>query len=555
MERNGKNKLIKPLVLIIALAVFIIAALIYQATGREFHATFWAFVPALIAIGLALITKEIYTSLFIGIFSGALLYANFNIITAVESVVVDGFITSLASRWNMGIFVFLAVLGIYVCLVNKAGGTAAYGRWAEKRIKRRKTAILSTIGLGLVLFVDDYFNCLTVGSVMRPVTDRHKVSRAKLAYVIDSTAAPICIIAPISSWAAAVTGVVNDMKESGAAVAERIDGFQLFIQSIPYNFYALLTLTMMIAIAFMKYDFGPMRLHERNAMEKGDLYTTPERPYKDAEDEVVSDKARVIDLVLPLALLIIGCIVGLMYTGGFFEGAGIVNSFANSDASVGLAFGSLSALLISCIYLLCRRVMPFSDIAASIPNGLVAMVPAILILSFAFALKRFNIMLAGPDFITGVMEGGLAGFLNLMPAIVFVIACMISFSIGTSWGTFGMLLPIVLVIMDRAGNPELLIIATSACLSGAVFGDHCTLISDTTIMSAAGAKCGVIEHVQTQIPYAILTAVISFVMYLVAGFVQNWLIALPIGIIVTVALLMGMKATSAKKTPKGIQPQ
>ncbi|MCL2227501.1 MAG: Na+/H+ antiporter NhaC family protein [Oscillospiraceae bacterium] len=546
MEQTGKRSYVKPLVLIIALAVFIIAALIYQGTGNEFGSTFWAFVPALIAIGLALITKEIYTSLFVGIFAGALLYANFNVITAVESVVVDGFITSLASRWNMGVFVFLAVLGIYICLVNKAGGTAAYGRWAEKRIKRRKTAILSTIGLGLVLFVDDYFNCLTVGSVMRPVTDRHKVSRAKLAYVIDSTAAPICIIAPISSWAAAVTGVVNDMRESGAAVAERIDGFQLFIQSIPYNFYALLTLTMMIAIAFMKYDFGSMKLHEQNAMNHGDLYTTPGRPYKDTEDENTSDKARVIDLVLPLALLIVGCIVGLMYTGGFFEGAGIVDSFANSNASVGLPFGSLAALLISFIYLFCRRVMPFSDMAATIPNGLVAMIPAILILSFAFALKRFNIMLEGPAFITGIMEGGLASFMNLMPAIVFVIACLISFSIGTSWGTFGMLLPIVLVIMDH-GPPELLIIATSACLAGAVFGDHCTLISDTTIMSSAGAKCGVIEHVQTQIPYALFTAALSFVMYLLAGVVQNWLIVLPIGIALTVSVLLCMRTMSARK--------
>jgi Na+/H+ antiporter NhaC len=335
------------------------------------------------------------------------------------------------------------------------------------------------------------------------------------------------------------------MRESGAAVAERIDGFQLFVQSIPYNFYALLTLTMMIAIAFMKYDFGPMKLHERNAMENGDLYTTAERPYKDAENEVVSDKARVIDLVLPLALLIVGCIVGLMYTGGFFEGAGIIDSFADSNASVGLAFGSLAALLVSYIFLYFRQVMTFKVMAETIPNGLVAMIPAILILSFAFALKRFNIMLDGPVFITQIMEGGLAQFMNLMPAIVFVIACLISFSIGTSWGTFGMLLPIVLVIMDH-GPPELLIIATSACLAGAVFGDHCTLISDTTIMSSAGAQCGVIEHVQTQIPYAILTAIISFLMYLLAGIVQNWMIVLPVGIVLTILVLMFMKISTGR---------
>ena len=561
MQKTG-NKLVKPIVLISALAIFIIVAVIYRSAGNEFSGTFWAFVPALIAIGLALITKEIYTSLFIGIFSGALLYANFNIVETIEVIVVEGFISNLADEWNMGVFLFLAVLGIYVCLVNKAGGTAAYGRWAEKRIKRRKTAIFSTIGLGLVLFVDDYFNCLTVGSVMRPVTDRHRVSRAKLAYIIDSTAAPICIIAPISSWAAAVTGVVNRMRAvegETANVAERLDGFQLFIQTIPYNFYALLTLTMMIAIAWMKFDFGPMKRHELNAEQNGDLYTTPERPYKDSDEEVVSDKARVIDLVLPLGLLIVGCVAGLMYTGGFFEGASIVDSFANSDASVGLAFGSLAALLVSFIYLFARRVMKFSDMASTIPSGLVAMIPAILILSFAFALKGMNGLLEGRAFITGIMEGGLANFMVLMPAIVFVIACLVSFSIGTSWGTFGMLLPIVLVIMDVCelcqeqvvhsvcGQPELLIIATSACLAGAVFGDHCTLISDTTIMSSAGAQCGVIEHVQTQTPYAVLTAVLSLIMYLVAGLVQNWLIVLPIGIVLTVLVLFVMKVMLSKK--------
>ena len=549
MVEQNNRKFIKPAILIAAFAIFLIVAIVYSSTGNEFSGTFWAFVPAIIAISLALTTKEIYTSLFIGIFSGALLYANFNIVETVEVIVVNGFIENLADEWNMGVFLFLAVLGIYVCLVNKAGGTAAYGRWAEKRIKSRRTAIFSTIGLGLVLFVDDYFNCLTVGSVMRPVTDRHRVSRAKLAYLIDSTAAPICIIAPISSWAAAVTGVVNRMQAAEgetAAAAAQLDGFQLFIQSIPYNFYALLTLTMMIAIAWMKFDFGPMRKHELNAEEHGDLFTTEARPFKDTEEEVVSDKARVIDLVLPLGLLIVGCVVGLMYTGGFFEGASIVESFADSDASVGLAFGSLAALLISFIYLFARRVMKFSDMAATIPSGLVAMIPAILILSFAFALKGMNGLLEGREFIIGVMEGGLANFMVLMPAIVFVIACLIAFSIGTSWGTFGMLLPIVLVIMESA-PPELRIIATSACLAGAVFGDHCTLISDTTIMSSAGAQCGVIEHVQTQTPYALLTAGISFVMYLLAGVVQNWLIVLPIGIVLTVAVLLVMKLALSKK--------
>jgi Na+/H+ antiporter NhaC len=470
------------------------------------------------------------------------------LVSTVESIVVDGFIVTLADEWNMGVFLFLAILGIYVVLVNKAGGTAAYGRWAEKRIKRKKTAILSTIGLGLVLFVDDYFNCLTVGSVMRPVTDRHRVSRAKLAYIIDSTAAPICIIAPISSWAAALVGVVGRAQEAGVGTAG-MNGFQLFIASIPYNFYALLTLTMMIAIAFMKFDFGPMKKHELNAEMHNDLYTTSERPYKDSEDEVVNEKARVIDLVVPLALLITGCIAGLMYTGGFFAGEGIIDSFADSDASVGLAFGSLAALLISCIFLFCRRVMSFKDMAASIPNGLIAMIPAILILSLALTLKEMNMLMDGRTFIAGVIEGGVANLINLMPAIIFIIACLISFSIGTSWGTFGMLLPIVLVVMDGA-SAELLVIATSATLAGAVFGDHCTLISDTTIMSSAGAKCGIIEHIQTQTPYALVTAVISLAMYLLAGLVQNWMIVLPIGIFITLVTLFSIKALQAKQSNK-----
>jgi len=546
---ENNRSLTKPIILTATLLVFFIAAGIYRfALGYEFAGTFWAFVPAIIAIGLALITKEIYSSLFIGIFSGAFLYSNFNIVETIEVIVVDGFIESLADEWNMGVFLFLAVLGIYICLVNKAGGTAAYGRWAEKRVKRRKTAIFSTIGLGIVLFVDDYFNCLTVGSVMRPVTDRHNVSRAKLAYIIDSTAAPICIIAPISSWAAAVTGVVNNMQEEGVAAAGAIDGFHLFVQTIPYNFYALLTLTMMIAIAWMKFDFGPMRKHELNAEEHGDLYTTEERPYGDTEEEIDSGRARVIDLVLPLGLLIVGCVVGLMYTGGFFEGASIIESFADCDPSVGLPFGSLAALLISFIYLLARRVMTFKDMSATIPSGLVAMIPAILILSLAFALKEMNLILDGRDFIAGLVAGGLANFMVLMPALIFIIACMISFSIGTSWGTFGMLLPIVIVVMENA-PPELLVIATSACLAGAVFGDHCTLISDTTIMSSAGAQCGIIEHVQTQIPYAILTALISLVMYLLAGVVQNWLIVLPIGIVLTVLALFVIKIMLSKKKP------
>jgi len=546
MGQEGKRKRLKPVILVAALAIFIIVAVIYKSTGAEFSNTFWAFVPPLIAIGLALATKEIYTSLFIGIFSGALLYSDFNLVLTVETIVIEGFIATLADEWNMGIFLFLVILGIYVVLINQAGGTAAYGRWAETRIKRKKTAVLSTIGLGIVLFVDDYFNCLTVGSVMRPVTDRHKVSRAKLAYIIDSTAAPICIIAPISSWAAAVTGIVNSMSADGLAVADKVDGFQLFVQSIPYNFYAILTITMMIAIAFMKFDFGPMKKHELNAELHDDIYTTPERPYKDNEDEVVSDKARVLDLVLPLILLIVGCVVGLMFTGGFFEGASIIDSFADCDASVGLPIGSLAALIISFIYISCRRTMTYKNMASTIPSGLVAMVPAILILSMALSLKEMNGLLEGREFIAGVVESGLANFLNLLPAVIFVIACLISFSIGTSWGTFGMLLPIVLVIMESA-PPELMIIATSATLAGAVFGDHCTLISDTTIMSAAGAKCGIIEHVQTQMPYATTIAVISVVMYLLAGFIQSWAVMLPLGIVVTVAVLFVIKAATRKK--------
>ena len=547
VETKEKKSRTKYIVLVAILAIILIVAIIYRAAGNDFDATFWAFLPPLIAIGLALTTKEIYTSLFIGIFSGALLHSEFNLVATVETIVIDGFIVTLADEWNMGIFLFLAILGVYVVLVNQAGGTAAYGRWAEIRIKKKKTAILSTIGIGIVLFVDDYFNCLTVGSVMRPVTDRHNVSRAKLAYIIDSTAAPICIIAPISSWAAAVTGIVNSMAEEGLAVADKVDGFQLFVQSIPYNFYAILTLTMMIAIAFMKFDYGPMKRHEQNAELHGDLYTTAERPYKEAEGEVVSDKARVLDLVLPLILLIVGCVVGLMFTGGFFEGASIIDSFADCDASVGLPIGSLAALIISFIYIACRRIMTYKDMASTIPSGLIAMVPAILILSMALTLKEMNGLMSGREFIAGVVESGLADFLTLLPAAIFVIACLISFSIGTSWGTFGMLLPIVLVIMENA-SPELMIIATSATLAGAVFGDHCTLISDTTIMSAAGSKCGIIEHIQTQTPYAVTIALISVVMYLLAGFVQNWVIMLPLAIIVTLVVLFIIKAVTRKKS-------
>jgi tetracycline resistance efflux pump len=533
------------LFLFVVTVLLILSALPVFAEGSDgevyqsfIYGTFWSLLPPIIAIALALITKEVYSSLFIGILSAALLYANFNPLKAFTTMFTDGFISSLANDWNVGILIFLVVLGVIVCLVNKAGGSAAYGEWASKRIKTRKGAILATFGLGVLIFVDDYFNCLTVGNVMRPVTDKHKVSRAKLAYLVDATAAPICMIAPISSWAAAVVGVV-----------EGYDGFELFVRAIPYNLYSLLTLAMIIFITLAGIEFGPMRKHEENAL-KGDLYTTPDRPFEGQENEVPSGKGKVKDLILPVVILIVLCILGMLYTGGILEGANIQEAFANSDASLGLSLGSALALIIVIIYFIVRKVLTFNECMECLPNGFKAMVPAILILTFAWTLSGLTSMLGADEFVSGIFGGSSATI--FLPAIVFAVAAGMSFATGTSWGTFGILLPLVVAIFSNAassGNmPELLVISISACLAGAVLGDHCSPISDTTIMSSTGAMCNHINHVSTQLPYALTVAAVSFVGYILAGLVKSVWIVLPVSLAVLLAVLYIVKVVNGKKS-------
>ena len=499
------------------------------------YATVWSLLPPIIAIVLALITKEVYSSLIVGIIAGGVLYAGFNFEGIMNHVVQDGFIGNLADSWNMGIVIFLVILGAIVAMMNKAGGSAAFGRWAVKHIKSRLGAQLATIALGVLIFIDDYFNCLTVGSVMRPVTDSHKVSRAKLSYLIDATAAPVCIIAPISSWAAAVAGFAKD---AGAD-----SGIALFVKSIPFNFYAILTIVMMIFLAVAKFDYGPMKKHERNAIENGDIFTSGTK--QAVEDMEVNPKGRVIDLILPVIVLIASCVVGMIYTGGFFEGASFIDAFSDSDASVGLALGGGFTLVVTVIYFICRRVMKFKDIMESLPAGFKAMVPAILILACAWTLNSMTGSLGAKIFISQLIEGSAGSFQAFLPAIIFVIAVGLSFATGTSWGTFGILIPIVLSVFS-AGEP-ITIVAVSACMAGAVCGDHCSPISDTTIMASAGAQCDHINHVSTQLPYALTVAGVSAVSYIIAGFVSNWLIVLPIAIVLMIATLFVIKLATAKK--------
>lgn len=501
------------------------------------YATVWALVPPVIAIVLALITKEVYSSLIIGIVAGGFIFAGGNFETAVNHVLFDGFVASLSDSYNMGIIVFLVLLGMLVSLMNKAGGSAAFGRWASKHIKSRVGAQLATILLGCLIFIDDYFNCLTVGSVMRPVCDEKKVSRAKLSYLIDATAAPVCIIAPISSWAAAVAGFAR------GAGAE--SGISLFVQAIPYNFYALFTILMMVVLAVSKVDYGPMKLHEKNALDKGDLFTSGDRVSN--EDEAINPKGKVIDLVLPVVVLIVTCVIGMIYSGGFFSGESFIDAFSNSDASVGLVIGSAIAIVFAVVYFLIRRVISFKDIMASLPDGFKAMVPAILILTCAWTLKAMTDSLGAKIFISQLVEGSAGAFQMLLPAIIFLIAVGLSFATGTSWGTFGILIPIVLSVFEPT-NP-LMIIAISACMAGAVCGDHCSPISDTTIMASAGAQCNHINHVSTQLPYALTVAGISFVTYVLAGFLAQFglaIVALPVGAVLTVAVLIGIKAKAKK---------
>ncbi len=499
------------------------------------YATVAALLAPVIAIVLALITKEVYSSLILGIVVGGFIYAGGNFETAINHVLFDGFVASLSDSYNMGIIIFLVLLGALVSMMNKAGGSAAFGRWASKHIKSRVGAQLATVLLGCLIFIDDYFNCLTVGSVMRPVTDEQKISRAKLSYIIDATAAPVCIIAPISSWAAAVAGFAR-----GAGADS---GMSLFVQAIPYNFYALFTILMMVVIAVAKFDYGPMKLHEKNAIEKGDIFTSGERIEDD--DTAINPKGKVLDLVLPVVVLIICCVVGMIYSGGFFEGTGFVEAFSNSDASVGLVLGSAVAIVFAIAYLLGRRVISFKDAMASLPEGFKAMVPAILILTCAWTLKAMTDSLGAKIYISQLVEGSAGALQALLPAIIFLIAVGLSFATGTSWGTFGILIPIVLSVFE-AGNP-LMIVSISACMAGAVCGDHCSPISDTTIMASAGGQCDHLNHVSTQLPYAFTVAGVSFVTYIIAGFVPQWYVALPIGAVLMVATLFVIKKVTAKK--------
>ena len=491
----------------------------------------WALLPPLIAIGLALITKEVYSSLFIGIAVGGVLYSSFSFTGTLDAVINDGLISAVSG--TAGIFVFLVELGIVVALINRAGGSAAFGNWAKTHIKSRVGAMLATFLLGVLIFVDDYFNCLTVGSVMRPVTDSKRISRAKLSYIIDATAAPICMIAPISSWAAAV-----------ASYAEEGQGLKLFIQAIPFNFYSILTIVFVIAIALMKLDYGPMKLHELNAIENGDLYTCGDKN-ESSEEVSASAKNSILDLIVPIVILIVSCVFGLVYVGGIFDGANIVDAFANTDATVGLPWGGLVALVIIFVYLLIRRCLTFKESMDCIPQGFIAMVPAILILTFATALKNMTSALGAKYFVGHVMSGQAEALGAFLPAIIFLVACVLAFATGTSWGTFGILIPIVTAIFEPGST--LLIIGMSACLAGAVCGDHCSPISDTTIMSSAGGQCNHLNHVSTQIPYAVTVAAISFVMFVISGFVQNVFICLPLGIVLTVATLFVIKAITTKK--------
>ena len=495
-------------------------------------ASWWALVPPVIAIGLALITKEVYSSLFIGILSGALLGANFSFTGTMDILTNDGLISAVSG--TAGIFVFLVVLGVLVALVNKSGGSAAFGRWAQTHIKSRTGAMLATFVLGVLIFIDDYFNCLTVGSVMRPVTDSKKISRAKLSYLIDATAAPICMIAPISSWAAAVS-----------SYAPEGEGLSLFIKAIPFNFYSLLTLIFVVALAVMKFDFGPMKLHEFNAQKHGDLYTSGEKA--EVTEEGFNPKGKVIDLVLPIVVLIVACVFALIYVGGFFDGVDFITAFGDTDATVGLPWGSIIALVFTIAYLALRKVISVKEAMECIPKGFIAMVPAILILTFATSLKNMTAVLGAQPFVNSVMTNA-GTFANFLPAIIFLVACFISFSTGTSWGTFGILIPIVIVIFE-AGDP-LQIVAMSACLAGAVCGDHCSPISDITIMSSAGGQCNHLNHVSTQLPYAVTVAAFSFVGYIIAGFVPNAAIVLPLMIVVMLAAMFIIKLTTSKKAVK-----
>ena len=533
---NMKKILPKILIALFVIGFGILCA--FNGNIMSAEGTLWSLFPPVVAIGLALITKEVFSSLFIGIVVGGLLSTKFNPIHTIDTITTTGFTEAVSG--TAGIFIFLVVLGIIVALINKAGGSQAFGNWAKEHIKSKAGAAICTFILGVLIFIDDYFNCLTVGAVMRPVTDKHKISRAKLAFLIDATAAPICMIAPISSWAAAVSGYAPEGQ-----------GISLFIKAIPYNFYSLLTFVFIIAITLMKLDYGPMKLHEMNAA-NGDLFTSGGKQGVDEEPE--TNKGKVIDLIFPIIVLIASCVFSLFYVGrcmgeewvfnsaNYDPSLSFVDAFSNTDATVGLPWGGLVALVIIIIYFIIRRIVSFKEAMNCIPKGFIAMVPAILILTMATSLKNMTGLLGSDAFVEGAL-GSIGSLEKFIPAIIFLIACAISFATGTSWGTFGILIPIVLAIFPTG---EIGIICMSACLAGAVCGDHCSPISDTTIMSSAGAQCDHLNHVSTQLPYAITVAAVSFVGYIIAGFVQNWMITLPIMAVIMLAVLFVIKMSTKK---------
>lgn len=508
------------------------------------YATVFALLPPVIAIGLALITKEVYTSLLAGIITGGLLYSNFNLELMINTIFFQedgGMVYKLADAWNVGILVFLVMLGILVSMLNKAGGSAAFGKWASKHIKTRIGAQISVMILGVLIFVDDYFNCLTVGSVMRPVTDRHKVSRAKLSYIIDATAAPVCIIAPISSWAAAVTSSVPE--DSG------INGFAVFLQTIPYNLYAILTLVMVLLVTVLRVDFGPMKKHEMNAI-AGDLFTTPGRPYEGNEEEVINEKAHVLDLILPVAVLIASCIVAMVYTGGFFEGASFVDAFAASDASVGLVLGGAVTLVFTFIYYMMRDVLSFEEFAKCIPEGFQSMIAPILILTMAWTLSGMTNLLGAKYFVADLVANSASAMQGFLPMIIFLVAAFLAFATGTSWGTFSILIPIVIGVFPQG---QMMVISIASCLAGAVCGDHCSPISDTTIMASAGGHCEHVNHVVTQLPYVLVVGSVCMVGYLLIGIFKAvgldaivWL-TLPICIVLLCVVLFVIRTKNGGK--------
>ena len=525
---------------VLAAALVLLCAVSFADRGgpASFAATGWALLPPAVAIVLAFATKEVYSSLFIGILAGGLLYSNFSFEGTVLHVFEDGIVSVLSDGYNVGILAFLVILGTLVCLMNKAGGSSAFGRWAQEHIKSRVGAQLATIVLGILIFIDDYFNCLTVGSVMRPVTDKHRVSRAKLAYIIDATAAPVCIIAPISSWAAAVAGFAEDGQ-----------GLNLFIRAIPFNFYAILTIIMMVGMALMKTEFGLMKKFEDNARETGDLFSGP-NPYAMMDEKMEEGKGRVLDLVLPIVVLVICCVIGMIYSGGFFSGTSFVDAFSGSDASVGLLLGSAFALVFTVAYYMVRRIMSFRDMMGCIPEGFKAMVPAILILTFAWTLKAMTDSLGADVYVADLVYNHARGLLNFLPAIIFLVGCGLAFATGTSWGTFGILIPIVVAVFQNT-DPQLMIISISACMAGAVCGDHCSPISDTTVLSSTGASCNHIVHVMTQLPYGITVGISAFVGFLFGGLTGQYVLSIAVtAAILTVSLITLTQLTKRRYPEK-----